>query len=497
MEESKMANSAIIVGAGPVGLMLAGELRLGGADVVVYDRLPAPSGESRGLGFTSRTAEVLDQRGLLGRLGDIRWGKQGHYGGIRIDFSLLDESHFGIMGLAQSVTEDMLGRWVDELGVEVRRGYDLTTLTETEDGVVLGFQGPDGYTEATGTYVIGCDGGKSTVRILADIDFPGDEATRGMYLADVVGADVRMRPIGERIEGGGMVLSVTLEPGVDRIVIHEPGVRPHHGEGELEFSELADAWQRMTGEDIHGASASWMCALTNATGLAAQYRKGRVFLAGDSAHDHAPLGTQGVSVGVQAAVNLGWKLAAVLGDRAPESLLDTYHTERHPIGEQLMRDVHSMSMLYLAGEEMEPLRAVVRELVTLPEAARRLAGRVSGLHIKYDMGAEGHPLLGLRLAPHRAVERADGSRTKVAELLHRGRGVLIVTDGDGGPAELAARWADRVDVITGAWADQEAGHHDAPRSVLVRPDGHIAWAAPAGGDLEAALTRWFGTPAAV
>ncbi|MEU6406788.1 FAD-dependent monooxygenase [Streptomyces sp. NPDC046985] len=491
-----MAKSAIIVGAGPVGLMLAGELRLGGADVVVYDKLPAPSGESRGLGFTSRTAEVLDQRGLLDRLGDVRWGKQGHYGGVRIDFSLLDESHFGVMGLAQSVTEDMLGRWVAELGVQVRRGYELTALTETEDGVVLGFEGPDGPAEAAGAYVVGCDGGKSTVRALAGIDFPGQEATRGMYLADVVGAHVRMRPIGERVEGGGMVLSVALEPGVDRIVVHEPGIRPHHGEGELEFSELADAWQRMTGEDVHGASASWMCALTNATGLAAQYRKGRVLLAGDAAHDHAPLGAQGVSVGLQDAVNLGWKLAAVLGDRAPESLLDTYHAERRPVGEQLMRDVHSMSLLYLSGEEMEPLRAVVRELVALPEAARRLAGRVSGLHIKYDVGPGEHPWLGLRLAPHRAVERADGARTKVAELLHAARGVLIVTDADDGPARLAARWADRVDVVAGAWADQDADRRDAPRAVLVRPDGHIAWAAPAGGDLQAALTRWFGPPTA-
>ncbi|WP_030460026.1 FAD-dependent monooxygenase [Kitasatospora sp. NRRL B-11411] len=491
-----MAKGAIIVGAGPVGLLLAGELRLGGADVVVYDRLPAPSGESRGLGFTSRTAEVFDQRGLLERLGDIRWGKQGHYGGVRIDFSLLEESHFGVMGLAQSVTEQMLGDWVAELGVEVRRGHELTALRETDEGVVLGFQGPDGYTEDTAAYVVGCDGGRSTVRTLAGIAFPGDEATRGLYLADVVGADLRMRPIGERIPGGGMVLSVTLEPGVDRIVIHEPGLRPQHGEGELAFSEVADAWQRLTGEDIHHASASWMCALTNATGLAEQYRKGRVLLAGDAAHDHAPLGAQGVSVGLQDAANLGWKLAAVLGGRAPESLLDTYHSERHPVGEQLMRDVHSMSLLYLSGEEMEPLRAVVRELVQLPDAARRLAGRVSGLHIRYDVGDGAHPFLGLRLAPHRAVERADGTRVRVAELLHAARGVLITTGADPAAAATASRWADRVDTVTGSWADQEADHADAPAALLVRPDGHIAWAAPDGGDLEAALTRWFGAPAA-
>lgn len=490
-----MAHGAIIVGAGPVGLMLAGELSLGGADVVVYDKLPAPSGESRGLGFTSRTAEVFDQRGLLEGLGDIRWGKQGHYGGIRIDFSLLEESHFGVMGLAQSVTEDMLGAWVARLGVEVRRGHELTGFTETEDGVVARFEGPDGPVEATAAYLVGCDGGNSTVRRLAGIAFPGDEATRGLYLADVVGADLRMRPIGERIPGGGMVLSVTLEPGVDRIVIHEPGVRPHHGEGEVTFAEVADAWQRLTGEDIHHADASWMCALTNASGLAEQYRKGRILLAGDAAHDHAPLGAQGVSVGLQDAANLGWKLAAVLRGQAPESLLDTYHSERYPIGEKLMVDVHAMSMIYLSGEEMEPLRAVLRELVQLPEAARHLAGRVSGLHIRYDVGATGHPLLGLRLAPYRAVERPDGSRVRVAELLHAGHGVLIVTDGDTATAEAAAGWADRVDVVTGGWAEQETHDTDPLHAVLVRPDGHVVWAAPGGGDLTEALTRWFGEPA--
>ncbi|WP_217176831.1 FAD-dependent monooxygenase [Streptomyces sp. AC495_CC817] len=495
-----MPHGVIIVGAGPAGLMLAGELALGGADVVVYDKLPAPSGESRGLGFTSRTAEVFDQRGLLERLGDIRWGSKGHYGGVRIDFSLLEESHFGVMGLAQSVTEDMLGTWVTELGVEVRRGHELTSFTETDDEIVARFTGPAGPVTDTASYLVGCDGGNSTVRRLAGIAFPGAKATRGLYLADVVGADLRMRPIGERIPGGGMVLSVTLEPGVDRIVIHEPGIRPHHGEGELTFTEVADAWQRLTGEDIHHADATWMCALTNATGLAAQYRKGRVLLAGDAAHDHAPLGAQGVSVGLQDAVNLGFKLAAVLRGHAGDDLLDTYHGERHPIGEKLMTDVHAMSLLYLSGEEMEPLRAVMRELVQLQPVARHLAGRVSGLHIRYDVGPAGHPHLGLRLAPHHVLERPDGSRTRVAELLRSARGVLIVTGDDEPAAKTAADWADRVDTVTGTWAPPDTAAAPPPARVLVRPDGHIVWTDdpddPDGADLREALHRWFGRPAA-
>ncbi|MFJ8983098.1 FAD-dependent monooxygenase, partial [Streptomyces sp. NPDC102282] len=315
-----MPKGAIVVGAGPVGLMLAGELRLGGVDVVVYEKLPAPSGESRGLGFTGRTAEVLDQRGLLTRLGEFRWGKQGHFGGVRINFDQLEESHFGVMGLPQSRTEELLEEWVTGLGVPILRGHEVTGFTETADGVVVAFEGPEGPGEDTARYLVGSDGSKSVVRRLAGIDFPGLDATRGMYLADVVGADLRMRPIGERIPGGGMVLSVTLEPGIDRIVIHEPGIRPDHGAGTLTFAEVADAWQRMTGESIHHASARWMTALTNATGQAAEYRRGRVLLVGDAAHDHAPLGAQGLSVGVQDAANLGWKLAGVINGWAPEGL---------------------------------------------------------------------------------------------------------------------------------------------------------------------------------
>jgi 2-polyprenyl-6-methoxyphenol hydroxylase-like FAD-dependent oxidoreductase len=484
-----MAAKVIIVGAGPVGLMLAGELRLGGVDVVVYDRLPAPSGESRGLGFTSRTAEVLDQRGLLPRLGEIRWGRHGHYGGVRIDFTLLEENHFGVMGLAQSRTEDALGAWLADLGVPVRRGAEVTDVRQTGDAVHIRYDGAAGPGADTAAYLVGCDGGRSTVRALTGIEFPGWAATRGIYMADVVGADVRPRPIGERLPGGGMVLSVGIGEGVTRIVIHEPGVRPCHGETPPTFAEIADAWERMTGESIGHGTAPWMTALTNAAGLAAEFRRGRVFLAGDAAHDHAPLGAQGVSVGLQDAVNLGWKLAAAVNGWAPDGLLDTYHTERHPVGQQLLRDVAAQSLLYLTGEDMEPLRTVVRELVTYPDPARHLAGLVSGLHLRYDMGAPDHPVVGMRLAPGRELTRADGTRVRVAELLHTARGVLVSTDGSSGLARVAAGWADRVDHVTGTWADEA----DGPDAVLLRPDGHIAWAAPGGEDLGDALGRWFGS----
>ncbi|WP_331723731.1 MULTISPECIES: FAD-dependent monooxygenase [unclassified Streptomyces] len=494
-----MGRDVIVVGAGPVGLMLAGELKLGGADVIVYDKLAAPSGESRGLGFTRRTAEVLDQRGLLEKLGEFRWGKQGHFGGVRVDFDQVPDRHYGVMGLAQSHTEEALGKWVEELGVTVRRGCQVLDLRQDDESVTVVFEGPDGRGEDTASYLVGCDGGKSTVRELAGIAFPVQPATRGIFLADVVGVELPMNPIGRHIDGGGMILSVTLGPGVSRIVVHEPDVPPHHGESEPTFQEVADAWKRMTGDSIHHGSATWMAALTNAQGQAEQYRSGRVFLAGDAAHDHAPLAAQGVSTGIQDAVNLGWKLAAVTGGRAPEALLDSYHSERHPVGERLLRDTLAASLIYLSGEEMEPLRAVLRELAQIPAAARQLAGQVSGVDIRYDMGAgaeAAHPLLGLRLSPDRRIT-VDGTVRRAAELLHSARGVLITGPG---AAYTADGWSGRVDTVRGTWvADEDDGRPGAlplPDAVLVRPDGHVAWTAPDGGDLGAALTRWFGEPAA-
>ncbi|MFJ8983070.1 FAD-dependent monooxygenase, partial [Streptomyces sp. NPDC102282] len=369
-----MSKGAIVVGAGPVGLMLAGELRLGGVDVVVYERLPAPSGESRGVGFTRRAAEVFDQRGLLDRYGEVEWA-QGHFGGVRIDFDRLRENHFSVRGIPQSRTEELLEEWVTGLGVPILRGHEVTGFTETADGVVVAFEGPDGPGEDTARYLVGCDGARSVVRRLAGIDFPGWDATRGMYMADLVGANIRRRPIGEQVPGG-MVMSFNLQDGVDRIVIHDENLRPPEDKSSLRFGEIADAWQRMTGESIHDAEVGWISSFTDTTRQAAEYRRGRVLLVGDATHIHMPAGAQGLSVGVQDAANLGWKLAGVINGWAPEGLLDTYHAERHPVGQNLMRSTRAQTRLYLTGEEMEPLRAVMRELVEIPEVARHLAGQV-------------------------------------------------------------------------------------------------------------------------
>jgi 2-polyprenyl-6-methoxyphenol hydroxylase-like FAD-dependent oxidoreductase len=486
-----MKSRVIIAGAGPVGLMLAGELRLGGVDVTVYDRLTAATGESRALGFNRRAAESLGQRGLLPRLGDFMWGPMGHFGGVRFDLGMLDEDHSGVLGLSQARTEEMLGNWLAGIGIPVRRGYEITGLRETPDGLVVTFDGPEGRGEDSAGYLVGCDGAQSTVRALAGIHAPGREATRGMYTAEITGVTLRPRPIGERLPGGNMVLCTPLGDGRYRIVIHDKSLPPRPDPGALTFTQVAEAWQRLTGESIQHAQAQWLWASGNAARLAAEYRRGRVFLAGDAAHEIPPLAAWGLSAGLQDAVNLGWKLAATINGWAPDGLLDTYHAERHPIGQQLLRNAQAASMLYLGDADMDPIRSVMGELVAYKDAAGHLAGMVSGLGIRYDVGPGEHPLLGLRMPPDRELIRPGGRRTTVAELLRAARGVLITTGGSGEAGPLAAGWADRVEVITGTWAPGQDAALDA---VLIRPDGYVAWTSPGSdGDLAGAFGRWFGT----
>jgi 2-polyprenyl-6-methoxyphenol hydroxylase-like FAD-dependent oxidoreductase len=486
-----MNTDVIVVGAGPVGLMLAGELRLAGVDVVVIERRTEPSGESRGVGFTRRAAEVFDQRGLLTRLGEIEIGRETHFGGVRIDVGLLDDNHFGVRGVPQHRIETVLEAWAKDLGATVLRESELVDLRESADAVIATFDGPDGLHDISGVHLVGCDGARSTVRRLVGIGFPGHPATRGAYVADIAGRDIRPRAIGERVPGG-MVMAVHLEDGVDRIVIH-PDSLPPRDQSDLTFTEIADSWQSLTGESLHGADVRWMNCFTDTSRQAAEYRRGRVFLAGDAAHIHIPAGAQGLSVGVQDAVNLGWKLAGVIKGQAPDTLLDSYHTERHPVGAQVLRNTRAQASLYLTGDEMEPLRRVMRELVGYPEIARRLAGKVSGLDVHYDMGVTGHPLVGFRLPTDWELERTDGSRTTIAELLHGARGLFIATADYDAVETYTAEWADRVEIVRGNWAGPQDDEQQAGLTgVLVRPDGYVAWAGPGCGEVRSALELWFG-----
>ncbi|MGQ4448736.1 FAD-dependent monooxygenase [Streptomyces griseus] len=482
----------LVVGAGPTGMTLAAELRLAGARVTVLERLARRSGESRGLGFTTRTMEILDQRGLLSRFGDIETSTVGHFGGLPIDFSLLDGAGQAAKSVPQSETESRLEEWAVELGADIRRGDEVLAVREGGAGVEVDLRGPDGPATLTAPWLVGCDGGRSTVRGAAGFDFPGTAATMEMFLADVKGVELAPRMTGQTLSGG-MVMVGPLPGGVTRIVVCERGTPPRRRESPPEFAEVAAAWERLTGESIAHAEPVWVSCFGDATRQVTTYRRGRVLLAGDAAHIHLPAGGQGMNTGIQDAMNLGWKLGAVATGRAPESLLDSYHEERHPVGSRLLMNTRAQGLLLLGGPEVRPLREVFGELVRFDEVARHLAAMVSGQEIRYDVGGGRHPLLGRRM-PHLELLGAE-HKTSTTELLRTGRGLLLDLAGNARLRQRAVPWAARVDTVV-------AEPHDGPAvqdlagttALLIRPDGHVAWAAPGSHhDLPMALERWFGS----
>ncbi|RPE43810.1 bifunctional hydroxylase/dehydrase [Streptomyces sp. Ag109_O5-1] len=479
----------IVAGAGPAGLMLAGELRLAGRSVIVLDRLTEPMQQSRALGFSARTIEEFGQRGLLEKFGELETIPFGHFGGLPIDYRIIEGGNFGVRGVPQSRTEAILNAWATGLGAEIRRGHEVIGTAQDDTGVEVEVATADGVERLRAAYLVGCDGARSTVRRLADIDFPGNSATIEMLMADVATNELRIRPTGE-VGGSGMVVVLPLGPQATRVVVFERGAGVRPTQEAPSFPEVADAFQRVTGEDIHGYRPLWTSYFTDASRQAAAYRAGRVFLAGDAAHIHLPIGAQGISAGVGDVVNLGWKLAAALDGHAPEGLLDTYHTERHPVGGRIVANTLVQRSLYLGGPEMQPLRELFGELVGIEAVRRHLVGLVTGLDITYDMGEGGHPLLGHRLPDQELI--VGDEKTTTYELLTRGRALLLNLRGGDALTAAAAGWAGRVDVVTASRPDPEAPAAD----LLVRPDGYIAWVSPDGSaeGLTAALERWFGAP---
>ncbi|KRV49572.1 monooxygenase [Wenjunlia vitaminophila] len=475
----------VISGAGPTGLMLAGELRLQGISVIVVERLAEPVQESRALGFSARTIEEFDQRGLLSRFGEVNLIPFGHFGGVSLDYRVIPGGSYGARGIPQAVTEAMLAGWTGELGADVRRGWEVTGLTTDDDGVTVEVDTPDGPSRLRAAYVVGCDGGRSAVRKAAGIEFTGTEPRIELRYADIAGVQLPPGFSGRRVEGG-MVIVLPLGPDRCRVSYYEAAEPLRKGPGPITFEEVVGAWKRLTGEDISHGTPLWVSSSTDASRQATEYRRGRVLVAGDAAHLHLPIGAQGMSAGIQDAVNLGWKLALTIKGQAPEGLLDTYHSERHPVGARILTNTLAQSQLYVGGDEIKPLLEVFTELTAYEDVQRHLVGMVTGLDIRHDMGPGDHPLLGRRLEEQEVV--VEGEKKTTFELLHPGRAVLLDLGDDAELRETAAGWSDRVTTVSG---DCEG----LPRGLLVRPDGYVAWVSPEDARTEGladALTRWFG-----
>jgi 2-polyprenyl-6-methoxyphenol hydroxylase-like FAD-dependent oxidoreductase len=485
-------HAVVIAGGGPTGMMLAGELTLAGIDVVVVERRTSQDLDgSRAGGLHSRTIEVLDQRGIADRfLAEGQVMQIQGFVGIPLDISDFPTRHNYGLALWQRDFERILAGWLAELGVPILRGCEVTGFVHDDTGadVVL-----SGHASLRAEYLVGCDGGRSVVRRSAGIDFPGLDPSTSWMIAEV--AMTEEPQIGMRREGGG-IGPVDREEGRGpyRVVLQE---QPDEDAGEPTLQDLREALIGAYGTDYGVHSPTWISRFTDATRQAESYRRGRVLLAGDAAHIHPPQGGQGLNVGVQDSVNLGWKLAQVVDGTSPEGLLDTYHAERHPVGARVLHNTMAQVALSSPDDRHQALRDIMAELLGMDEPRKRIAAMFSGLDIQYDLG-EGHPLLGRRM-PDLDVHTADGP-TRVFTLLHDARPVLLNL-GEPGGFDISP-WANRVRLVdakhVGVWELPVLGEIAAPPAVLVRPDGHVAWAGELPDpELPRALATWFGaaTPA--
>ena len=483
-------HAVVIAGGGPTGLMLAAELALAGIDVVIVERRTSQDLDgSRAGGLHTRTIEVLDQRGVAERF--LSEGQEHPfvgYAGTVLDISDFPTRHNYLLALWQRDIERILAGWVEELGVPILHGCEVVGFAQDDTGVDVELSAD---TSLRAEYLVGCDGGRSLIRKAAGIDFPGWDPTTSHLIAEV---EMDEEPaIGMRPEGGG-IGPVNREEGGGpyRVVLVEKQVEQASGPT---LADLSKALVAAYGTDYGVHSPTWISRFTDMTRQAASYREGRVLLAGDAAHVHSPHGGQGLNVGVQDAVNLGWKLAQVVNRTSPASLLDTYHAERHPVGARVLHNTMAQVALMRTDERSRALRDTTLELVSMDEPRRRIAGMISGLDIHYDLG-EGHPLLGRRM-PDLDVHTADGP-TRVFTLLHDARPVLLNL-GEPGGFDISP-WADRVRLIDarhdGVWELPVVGEVAAPPAVVIRPDGHVAWAGDlTDPELPRALTTWFGAPA--
>ncbi|MFB6842335.1 FAD-dependent monooxygenase [Streptomyces sp. NPDC056361] len=366
----------VVVGAGPVGLLLACELRRARVETVVVERLARPMTESRASQLSTRTAELLHERGFDALLAGAAHEPRTHFGGLGFALTPVDSAYGGNWKVPQYRTEAALGERAAELGATVLRAHELTALTEEEDHVRCAVSGPDGPLTLRAAYVVGCDGSHSTVRRLAGIPATSAPATKELLRADVTGLTVRDRRF-ERLPGG-FAVAMTRD-GVTRVMVHAFGTEPAARSGPPAFDEVVHAWRRVTGEDISTGTPVWLDAFDNAKGQADTYRHGRILLAGDAAHWHPPVGGQALNTGLQDAVDLGPRLAAAVHDGAAPETLDAYHDTRHPVGARVLRHVAAQEQLMLDGPGIEPLRTVLSELIGLDRVRAHLTASASNL----------------------------------------------------------------------------------------------------------------------
>ena len=482
-------HAVVIAGGGPTGLMLAGELALAGVDVVIIERRPNQDVAGRRAGgLLARSIEVLDQRGIADRF--ISQGQKHEVsmftGGKFCND--LPTRHNYVLGLIQKHIERILAEWIGELGAPINYSLEVIGFTQDETGVDVTLS--DGKS-IRAQYLVGCDGGRSLIRKTAGIDFPGWDASTSWLIAE---AEFTQEPkwgfhedaLGKHAIGkaeGGRAGMVLVEPEVGR-------------DAEPTLKDISGALNTVYGTDFGIHSPAFISRFTDMTRQAAAYRAGRVLLAGDAAHVHSPVGGQGLNTGVQDAVNLGWKLAQVIKGTSPDSLLDTYHTERHPVAARVLRNNMAQVKLTKTDDRTRALRELMNEIIVLDEPSRKITAMMSSLDIHYNLG-EGHPLLGRRM-PDLDLVTAKGPQ-RVFTLLHPARPVLL-NFGEPNALDIAP-WSGRVQLADatydGPWELPAIGAVTAPTAVLIRPDGHVAWV----GDgtqtgLVDALTTWFGLPAA-
>jgi 2-polyprenyl-6-methoxyphenol hydroxylase-like FAD-dependent oxidoreductase len=529
-----MDPAVVIAGAGPNGLMLALRLWAGGVQPVVLERLTERGGPIRANGLVGRVVQFLDYCGLFERVSE---GLQAPvpaelymFGGLPLNLADVAANPLYSLRIPQPRLEQILEDHAIELGVDIRRGHELAGFSQDEDGVSVEVRGYDGDYRVRTRYLVGCDGAASAVRKLAGIGFPdmGDQdiVSRG---ADVVlPASVTSRGQAEAQRGGVIPLSgrldipglgripfgftrttrgvfgvTSLEPGVHTVATNEWGRSSVDASVPMSVEEMRESVGRVLGVDLPMTAPQTpgphrLHRLVGNSRQADRYRNGRVLLAGDAAHIHAPIGGPGLNLGLQDAVNLAWKLAACVHGWAPPGLLDTYHTERHPVGRRVLMQTQAQMALMAPGVEVTSLRAIFEELLEDERNRRYIAGLIAGTDIRYDMGADSdlqHPLVG-RWVPDFPLRTADGA-TRLGELLRSARPILLDLTGDSGSnlAEASMGWKDRVDVVAGSSTDLAA---PAP-AMLIRPDGYVAWASesnPVDGQtlqgLQDSLNTWFG-----